>query len=115
MGSCLEKLGGFDEGFYSNTSRVVLLTRLGYVQGLHSLNLVSSCFLAVPPLISNCSSPPFGTQGRSWRLESFLQEMGDKKASVPESPTGPHSVSQGETLKLIATRVLGLPQSIEID
>ena len=36
------------------------------------------CFLAVPPLslhplpswINNCSNVPFGTQGKSWRLES---------------------------------------------
>ena len=59
--------GGFDE-FYSNSSRVGLLTTLGCVQGLHSLNLVSGSaggFLAVPPLISNCSNLPFGTQGRS--------------------------------------------------
>ena len=74
---------GFDEEFYSNSSRVVLLTRLGCVQGLQSSNLVSGDlldellwfparggFLAVPPLISNCSNLPFGTQERSWRLES---------------------------------------------
>ena len=34
-------LGGFDQEFYSNSSRVGLLKRLGCVQGLHSLNLVS--------------------------------------------------------------------------
>ena len=52
-------------------------------------HLASGGFLAAPPLISNCSNLPFGTQGRSWRLESCLQEMGDKKASMPGSPTGP--------------------------
>ena len=29
------------------------------------------------------------TQRRSWRLESCLQGVGDKKSSVPRSPTGP--------------------------
>ena len=32
--------GGFGEEFHSNDSRVRLLIRLGYVQSLHSLNLV---------------------------------------------------------------------------
>ena len=46
-----------------------------------------SCFLAIlslslpslPFLISNCLNLPFGTQQRSWRLESvpYKQEMGD--------------------------------------
>ena len=40
------------------------------------LNLASGGFLTAPPLLSNCSNPPFGTQGRSWRLESCLQEPG---------------------------------------
>ena len=61
-------------------------------------NLASGGFLATPPLISNRSNLPFGTQGRSWRLESCLQETGDKKkkASVPRTPTRPHSVSNPE-------------------
>ena len=42
-------------------------------------NLALGGFLAVPPLISNSWNPPFGIQGRSWRLESCLQETGDKK------------------------------------
>ena len=41
-------------------------------------NLASGGFLAAPPLISNCSNLPSGTQGRSKRLESCRQEMGDK-------------------------------------
>ena len=49
--------------------------------------------MAAPPLINNCSNLPFGTQGRSWRLKSCLQEMGDKKASMSGSPTGPCSAS----------------------
>ena len=68
-----------------------LLTRLGCVQGLRWLgllilmsfsgpfNLASGGFLAAPSLISNCLNPPFGTQHRSWRLESCLQEIGDQK------------------------------------
>ena len=35
----------------------------------------------------------FGTQGRSWRLESCLYKTGDKRSSVPGSSTGPSSVS----------------------
>ena len=104
--------GGFDEGFYNNGSKMGSLTRLGGEQGLQSLNLISGGllilmsfsgpfnlasdgFLAAPLLISYCLNLPFGTQGRSWRLESCLQEMGDKRASVTGSPTGPHSVSIG--------------------
>ena len=34
-------LGGFDEEFYSNSSRLALLIRSGCVQGLHSFNLAS--------------------------------------------------------------------------
>ena len=56
-------------------------------------NLASGGLSAASPLITNCSNLPFGTQGRSWRLESCLQEMGDKKASMPGSPTGPCSAS----------------------
>ena len=86
--------GEFGEEFYSNDSRVGLLTRLGsQVVGLRILrsfsgpfNLASGGFLAAPPLISNCSHLPFGTQGRSWRLESCLQETGDKKGLCAQEP-----------------------------
>ena len=44
---------GFGEEFYTNSSRVGLLIRLGCVQGLHSFNLVSgnlfSFFFSSPP------------------------------------------------------------------
>ena len=46
-------------------------------------------------LVSVLEKLPFGTQRRSWKLDSCLQEMGDRKASVPGSPTGPHLISQG--------------------
>ena len=36
--------GGFGEEFYSNSSKVGFLIRLGCVQGLHSFNLVSVIF-----------------------------------------------------------------------
>ena len=53
-------------------------------------NLASGRFLAASPLISNYLNLPFGTQGRSWRLESCLQEMGDQKeAPCPGAPQGP--------------------------
>ena len=58
-------------------------------------NLASGGFLAAPPLISNCLNLPCGTQGRSWRLESCLQEMGDKKrppcSGAPQGPARFHS------------------------
>ena len=52
-------------------------------------HLASSGFLAAPPWISSCCNLPFGTQGRSWRL----QETGDQKASVLGSPSGSSWVS----------------------
>ena len=106
----------FDEGFYNSGSRVGSLTRLRYVQGLPSFhlsqmvsggllilrrvsgpfNLASGGFLAAPPLISNCSHQPFGTQRRSWRLESCLQELGDKKRLLClGAPQGPVSYTRG--------------------
>ena len=39
------KPGGFDEEFYSSSSRVGLLTRLGSEQGLHSSSLFSGNLL----------------------------------------------------------------------
>ena len=46
VGSCPSQTmcpnpGGFDEEFYSYSSRMGLLIRLGCVQGLYSFNLVS--------------------------------------------------------------------------
>ena len=60
---------------------------------LYLFNLASGDFLAATPLISNCFGPPFGTQGKSWKLESYLPERGDQRAPTPESPIGPHLVS----------------------
>ena len=62
------------------------------------------CFLAAPPLslhplpslISNCLNLPFGSQGRSWRLESvpYKQGTGDtERLPCPGAPTGSCSVS----------------------
>ena len=52
------------------------------------LNLALGGFLAAPPLISNSWNPPFGIQGRSWRLESCLQETRDKrKGFYAQEPT----------------------------
>ena len=50
-------------------------------------------FWAAPSLISNCSNLPYGTQGRSQKLESCLQETGDRKASILGNPTEPCLVS----------------------
>ena len=61
---------------------------------LSPINLASGGFLAVPPLISKCSNVLFGTQERSWRLESCLQETGDKRPpclGAPQGPTRIHS------------------------
>ena len=89
--------------FYSDSSRLGLLTRLGCVQGLHFSDLVSGnldallwflasgSFLAAPPLISNCLSLPCGTQRRSWRLDPlpYKQENGEQKDFCAQ---GPHRV-----------------------
>ena len=103
------------EGFYNSGSKVGFLTRLEWEQGLHSVisgvtllilmsfsvpfNLMSGDFLTAPPL-----NLPFGTQGRSGKLESCLWEMGDRKASMPWSPTGPCSIS----VFILGTHRLGL-------
>ena len=58
------------------------------------------CFLTAPPLslhplpslISNCLNLPFGTQERSWRLESvpYKQEMGNtERLPCPGAPQRP--------------------------
>ena len=112
-GSCSEKSmypnpGGFDEEFYSSGSKVGLLIRLGGVQSLHSFNLISGGllismsfsdsfnlasggFLVAPPLITNCSNLSFGTQGRSWRLESVPRnkKWGTERHLCPGTPQGP--------------------------
>ena len=56
-------------------------------------NLASGGFLAASPLFQSVQllCQVRRTQRRSCRLESCLQGMGDKKASVPRSPTGPCS------------------------
>ena len=67
--------------------RVKLLTRLGCGQALRwsgllimmsysgPFNLVSGSFKAATSLISNCMKLLFETQGRSWKLQSCIQEM----------------------------------------
>ena len=54
---------------------------------LSSFNLALACLLAAPSWISNYSNLPFGTQRRSGRLNSYLQEIMDTKTSMPGSPT----------------------------
>ena len=39
-----------------------------------------------PSLISSCLNLPFGIQGRSWQLESCLQETGDLKGLQAQGP-----------------------------
>ena len=143
---------GSGEEFYSNTSRVGLLTRWVCVQGLHFFNLITGnlvmcffgslnptsggllwrrecCYLPpaafssiksskillcvsleaepvlcpkaallflgcstlvlylLPSLNRNCSNLPFGTKGRSCRLEPDLyKDWGHGNASVPRRP-----------------------------
>ena len=48
-----------------------------------------------PLLISSCLNLPFGIQGRSWKLESCLQETGDLKGLRAQ---GPHRAPLGFTL-----------------
>ena len=68
------------KGFMTMIQSWKLWTRLVYEQG-------SDGFLATPPLMSNCSNPPFATQRRSWRPESCLQEMGEQKClGTPQGP-----------------------------
>ena len=114
-------LGGFDVEFYSSSSRVGLLIRSGCVQGLLSFtlisgnflmsfsgpfNLASGGFLAAPPLISICSDLPFGTQGRSWRLESvpYKQENGGQKGFCAQEP---HRVLLGFNVMLLRGGAFG--------
>ena len=67
------------KGFVTMIQSWRLLTRLGHEQG-------SGGFLAAPPLMSNCSNPPFATQRRSCRLESCLQEMGEQNGLCAWEP-----------------------------
>ena len=98
------KTGGFNEEFYSNSLRMGLLIRLGCVcracilliwsQVIFLMNFcfffdqASGGFLDAPSLISTCFNLLFGTQGRSWRLRSCIQEMGDRKGFHAGSSTG---------------------------
>ena len=53
---------------------------------------------SIPSLIRNCSNPPFGTQGRSWMLESvpYKQKMGDMEMLVcPGAPQNPDQFQRG--------------------
>ena len=46
--------------------------------------------MAAPPLINKSLNPPFGTQGRSYRLESvsYKQENGKERLPCPGAPQG---------------------------
>ena len=67
-------------------------------------HLASGDFLAVP----NSLNLPFESQGRSWRLESCLQEMGDRKAWEPHRALlGIRSGSQGGLFKSSRSQILG--------
>ena len=75
----------------------------------------------LPSLISNCLNLPFGTQGRSWRLESvpYKQEMGDTERltwcpGAPQGPAwfhlgiqGPFSLDSSLCLFSLSLQVLG--------
>ena len=87
--------------FLQNFERVGWLTSLWCVQGLRlspnldvflwSLYLALDGFFAASPLISDCSA--------LWNSEKVLEarvlpaRMGNKKASMSRSPTGPYSAS----------------------
>ena len=56
------------------------------------------------PWLLLCSATvlPFGTQKKSWRLESSLQGMGDEKAFTSRAPQGPawhHHHQQGPRVR----------------
>ena len=74
---------------------------------------LSGAFMAVPPLISNCLILPIGTQRRSWRVGSCLPEIGDKKASMPESATGPFSASISAYILLVKINNMVKPDAKE--
>ena len=91
------------EGWGGGFSICKTVQRYCYVYPLRGYQEPSSrlyCFLtasllSLHPLlflISNCLNLPFGTQGRSWRLNEacFLQARkgGHRKTFVPRSPTG---------------------------
>ena len=82
--------------------------------GLENFLAVPSLSLhPLPSLISNCSNMPFGTQGRSWRLESipYKQKMGgDRKAPMPRILTGFCSFSV--SVRYLENHILGLKVSI---
>ena len=112
--NCVSQLGGFGE-FYSNSSRVGLLIRLGCVQGLHTFNLVSGNLLMgfsgffnlasdgllqCSSLVSESSSfsdqqlfeSAFWDSGRSQRLQSVPCKQGTRDAErilCPRAPEGP--------------------------
>ena len=53
---------------------------------------------------------PFGTQRKSWRLESSLQVMGDEKAFIPRAPQGSawhHHHQQGPGVRMTGQRQPG--------
>ena len=66
-------------------SQVVRLLTMMSLSG--PFKLASGGFMAAPPLISNCLNLLFGTQVRSWRLESYL--WGTKQPLFPGSPSSP--------------------------
>ena len=82
-------------GYFCRVSRL-LCANQGSAPGMHY------CFLAAPLLslspfpflIGNCSNLPFGTQGRSWRLEFIpnKQEMGNTKRLL--YPGAPQSLAR---------------------
>ena len=58
----------------------------------------------VPSLISNCLNLPFGTQGRSWSLESlpYKQGTGDtERLPCPGAPQGPAQFQEDHSSGII--------------
>ena len=61
--------------------------------------------MAAPPLINNSLNPPFGTQGRSYRLESVSYKQENRKERLP-CPGAPQGLAGFQTSTLIYLEIL---------
>lgn len=94
----------FDEGFYDGSSKMGSLRRSGYKQSFHLLDLIpgdQSAILMASLLLLILLQVKGGTVRRStlwnsWKVITagvLPLRNGGRKTLVPQSPTGPHSVS----------------------
>ena len=94
--NCVSQPGRIYWGFYNNGSKVGSLTRSGCEQGFTPFILSRVVSWLLFPWLATVRICPLEL-GKSWRLQSCLQEMGDKRASRPGAPQGLiglHSLTQ---------------------